>query len=73
METLSKRVKELRIKNNYTQKYVFIKIGTTEKTYRYIENGKAIPKIPTLLAIADLYGVSVDYLLGRTDRPEVLK
>ena len=35
--------------------------------------GKQAPAIDQLIAIADFFGVSTDYLLGRTDNPEINK
>lgn len=35
------------------------------------ENGLREPDFSTLILIADYFNVSIDFLLGRTDRPEV--
>lgn len=64
---LSERIKELRLENRYTQRYVSIKIEITERRYSDIENNKSEPKVSTLVAIANLYDVSLDYLVGRTN------
>lgn len=34
------------------------------------ESGRRIPSVETIMKLADLYGVSVDYLLGRTNRAD---
>ena len=43
--------------------------GMTERTYQRYENAERDPSAPALLALADYYHVSADYLLGRTDEP----
>ena len=42
-----------------------------QRTYAYYESGERMLPPQVLCAIADLYGVSVDYLLGRTDKKEM--
>lgn len=64
---LSERIKELRLENKYTQKYVFTKAEISERAYQSIEYGTSEPKVSTLVAIANLYDVSLDYLVGRTN------
>ena len=34
------------------------------------ENGERVPPTETLMQLADFYGVSMDYIMGRTDRKE---
>lgn len=43
------------------------KLGITQPSYIRYENGTSEPKLETLVKIADIFDVSVDYLLGRTD------
>jgi len=35
------------------------------------KNGVVMPSVENLIKLADYFGVSTDYLLGRTDKPEV--
>ena len=44
-------------------------IGITQRKYSYVETGTQ-PLTDELCALADLYGVSADYLLCRTDTPQ---
>lgn len=37
------------------------------------ESGKRIPPTETLIVLADYYGVSMDYIMCRTDKPEINK
>ncbi|MTI62173.1 MAG: helix-turn-helix transcriptional regulator [Firmicutes bacterium] len=69
MSTFAERFKELRKKNNLTQKEladIFHKDSTTISKY---ENGKAYPGGKELEEYASFFNVSVDYLLARTDEP----
>jgi transcriptional regulator with XRE-family HTH domain len=48
-----------------TQFHLGEKIGVAESTISLYESGKREPDIATLNNIADFFGVSIDYLLGR--------
>lgn len=55
--------------SKWTQKYVADKIGVARVTYTAYENGTKMPPLDIVNSIADLFGVTSDYLLGRTDNP----
>ena len=65
--TLAERLKECRKEKGYTQGQVAIYCDITEKTYQNYELMTREPKIEILMRIADLYDVSIDYLVGRSD------
>jgi transcriptional regulator with XRE-family HTH domain len=67
----SDRLKKLRNKINMRQEDIAIKLGIARTTYAMYEQGKREPDNDTLQKIADLFEVSVDFLLGRTDDPSV--
>lgn len=46
-------------------------LGCSIQAINQFKNGSAYPKTENLIKIADFYGVSVDYLLGRTDIPNM--
>ncbi len=56
-----------------TQKQVGEAINVPQRTYAYYETGERMVPPGVLCALADFYGVSVDYILGRTDRREMLR
>ncbi len=56
-----------------TQKQVGEAINVPQRTYAYYETGERMVPPGVLCALADFYGVSVDYILGRTDRRETLR
>ena len=64
---LGKRLKELRIENNLTQKQVAEKLGINSVTYLHYEKSQREPPLSLLADFAGFYGVTVDYLLGLTD------
>lgn len=63
-----RRIRELREDHDLTQQQVCDAIGLKQRTYSYYENGQRMIPPEVLLALADFYQVSVDYLLGRSDR-----
>lgn len=67
-ELMGRRLKELRLAAGMKQEEVAAKIGISSTTYSNIETGYATStKLRTIVALADLHNVSVDYILGRTD------
>ena len=60
-----KRLKELRTAAGLSQQTVASKLGITQQAYANYERGKRQPDNNTLLFLADLFNVSVDYLLGK--------
>ena len=70
MEILAKRLLELRNERDLSRRVVAASTGMTERTYQRYENAERDPSAPVLLALADYYDVTTDYLLGRTDEPK---
>ena len=68
MEILAKRLRELRKERNVSRRAVAEAIQIAERTYQRYEEAEREPGASVLAALADFYGVSADYLLGRTDR-----
>ena len=60
-------IRSLRIDKNLTQKQVAQHLGISQNTYSQYELGRLNYPVEALIKLADLYGVSVDYLLGRTN------
>lgn len=61
------RIRDLREDHDLTQKAVGDAINVPQRTYAYYESGQRMIPPRVLCALADFYGVSVDYLLGRCD------
>lgn len=66
---LGKRLKELRTNKKMTQEELGRKINVTKVSISGYENGNRSPDTETLQKIADIFEVSTDFLLGRTDTP----
>ena len=64
------RIKELRKNQKITQEKMSKKIGVARSTLSMYEIEKSEPDNATLLKLADFFGVSVDYLLGRETSEE---
>ena len=67
---LNERLRELRKEQGETQKQVAAAIGIGERPYQYLESGEHRPSLDTLIALADHFGVSLDYLAGFSVLPE---
>ena len=63
---------ELRNANKITQKQLAETLGVTIRTITNYENGSREPNIATLIALADYFNVSLDYLVGRSESKERL-
>ena len=73
MSIFSERLKKIRTNNKVTQTDIANNIGITLRAYQYYEADQMEPTISKLSAIADYFNVSMDYLAGRTDNPEINK
>ncbi|MBR3864213.1 MAG: helix-turn-helix transcriptional regulator [Clostridia bacterium] len=59
-----KKLKDLRIKNNFTQAYIAKKLNMTRQGYANYENGITQPPPDMLVKISKIYDCSIDYLLN---------
>ncbi len=66
-EILAQRLKQCRKEKGFTQWQVAVYCDISEKTYQNYELMTREPKLELLIKIADLYEVSLDYLVGRTN------
>ena len=62
------RIRNLREDSDLTQAQLGAKINVPQRTYAYYENGERMIPPQVFVALAQFYGVSVDYLLGLTDQ-----
>ena len=63
----------LRISRNKTQLQVQMDTGIEQALLSKYESGKRIPPTETLMTLAEYFNVSMDYIMKRTDVPEVNK
>ena len=67
MVPFEERLKKSRALEGSTQREVAESVGIAVHTYQQYELGNRRPNYETLVAIADYFDVTTDYLLGRTD------
>lgn len=63
-------IRSLREDNDYKQREVAEVLNVSQNTYSQYENGVIEWTAENLIKLADFYNVSVDYLLGRTEKSE---
>lgn len=61
------RLKELR--GEISQEKIAQKLGISQRAYSNYETGTREPDIETMIKLADYFGVTIDYLFGRSDEP----
>ena len=60
-------IRKLRVDNGYTQKQIAQMLGVSQNTYSQYEIGVLNYPVDVIIKLADFYGTTTDYLLGRTD------
>ena len=65
------RLKEIRKSRHLSQLKLALDLNTNQNTISRYENGEREPGIKEMIKIADYFNISVDYLLERTDNPEM--
>ena len=66
-------LKTLREKKNITQIKLSVDIGLSQEIISHYEIGQSKPNIENLIKIADYFHCSTDYLLNRTNIPNVIE
>jgi len=72
-DDMKNRLKELRRSRGYTQISLQMRTGIEQALLSKFETGERVPPTETLVRLADFYNVSIDYILCRTDKPEINK
>jgi len=67
LPSIRERLKPLRKEKKVTQRQIAELLDCTEQHYQRMEYGKVNLPSTTVIFLADYFGVSADYLLGRTD------
>ena len=70
-DVMQNRLKELRKSRGHTQIALQMQTGIEQALLSKFENGERIPPTETLLRLAEFYNVSIDYILCRTDKPDI--
>ena len=64
------KLKECRQSHGYYQRELAEVAGISLRAYQLYEQGKTEPSIDVLIRFADIFNVSLDYLVGRSDDPQ---
>lgn len=67
-KSLNENIKELRLERGLSQVDVAKRLCVSKQCVSNWENDNVLPSIEMLVKLADLFGVSTDYLLGRESR-----
>lgn len=67
LPSMAERLKPLRKEKGKMQKEMAEYLGVTERHYQKVEYGKVNVSATMLMALADYFHVTTDYLLGRDD------
>ena len=68
-----KNLRSIREDRDIKQKDIAMMLNVSQNTYSQYETGVISLTAEVLIKLADYYGVSVDYLLDRTDNPQMQK
>ena len=67
---IQERLRELRKEKKETQAQVAQAVGLVEQHYQKFERGVNLPNLENAWRLADHFGVSIDYLVGRSEKRE---
>ena len=65
LSALGERLELLRVAKGVSKVHIAQTLDISDNTYRGIEKGYNLPSVPLLVALADYFDVSLDYLCGR--------
>ena len=69
--SFAERLRALRAERHLSQADVAAAIGISWRNYQKLEAQTSLPNYHNLLALADFFQVSVDYLMGRTEKRDI--
>ncbi len=72
MSSLSERLRSCRKSKKQTQKEIATLLNISERAYQHYELDDREPPLNNVIILADYFHVSIDYLTGRTDCPDII-
>lgn len=69
--SMNNNLRKLRKERRLTQVALQMRTGIEQALLSKYETGERIPPTETLLILADFYNVSIDYILCRTENPQI--
>lgn len=70
---MNNKLRQPRKERKLTQVELQMRTGIEQSLLSKFENGERVPPTETLIALADFYHVSIDYILCRTENPQINK
>ena len=70
-ENFSSRLAQLRKEKGLSFSLLGHVLGVSDEAVRLMERAKRSPSFEVLCVLSDYFDVSIDYLVGRTDKPEI--
>lgn len=70
-DVMKNNLKKLRNNKGLTQIALQMATGIEQSLLSKFENGERVPPTETLMRLADFYNVSMDYIMCRTNNPEI--
>lgn len=70
-DSMKNNLRKLRTERKLTQVALQMHTGIEQALLSKYETGERIPPTDTLLILANFYNVSIDYILCRTEKPEI--
>ena len=67
MSNFAQRLKELRLEHGMTQQQIAGLLNIKQQSYIRYEYGTGEPSLCTLIRLAEIFGVTTDYILGVSD------
>jgi len=67
------KLRQLRKARKLTQVELQMRTGIEQSLLSKFENGERVPPTETLILLAEFYNVSIDYILCRTENPQINK
>lgn len=68
--SFAERLNDLQYQRGFERRDVFAATGISKTAYHRYVTGEREPTMAALVALADFFNVSADYLLGRSDNPQ---
>lgn len=72
-DSMNLRIRDMREDNDLTQKQISSILNCDQSLYSKYERGEREIPLSLIIKLADYYGTSIDYLIGRTDNPTINK
>ena len=67
------RIQDLRVDSDLSQRQISEIIHVSQRSYSHYETGTRGIPIEMLIRLADYYDTSIDYLVGRTNKKEMIR